>query len=512
LQPEPQIPFLAPAAGEGALGPYFRAVRAHRLVFVAVVLAALLGSVAWLAVRTPQYEASSQLLLNPLPQDDTAFLGFDLLRDSGDPTRTAQTAASLVETRSAAERTAVALGDDWTATKVEKAVDVEPEGESNIVAVTATADSAALAARIANQFANSAIAERKAALTRQIDAEVARLEAGEPSTPDATAPDNARRIAQLEALKQRGDPTLTASQAAVPPESSTSASLVLVIALALIAGLALGVGAAVLLEITGRRVRDEEEAVSLFPLPVLARVPDLARRFRRERRPGEPWIMAPSVREAFRTLFVQLERDEASRVIMFTSASTGDGKTTSAVNLAASIAAAGHRTILMDLDLRKPDVARMLNVDHDLPLLSLLGPAASLYDLLLDVQGVPNLSLLATGTMTGHDYGVLEVLGARLPDLIDQARQDADFVVIDTAPLGEVSDALRFSSQADEIVVVTRPGSTNRTNFTVMRDLLGGANEQPRGYLMIGETGGGTNRYHTYGAGRGRNRLFAQAG
>jgi capsular exopolysaccharide synthesis family protein len=511
LQPEPQIPFLAPAAGEGALGPYFRAVRAHRLVFVAVVLAALLGSVAWLAIRTPQYEASSQLLLNPLPQDDTAFLGFDLLRDSGDPTRTAQTAATIVDSRRAAERTAVVLGDDWTATKVEKAVGVEPEGESNIVAVTAEADSAALAARIANQFANSAIAERKAALTRQIDAEVARLEAGEPSTPDATAPDNARRIAQLEALKERGDPTLTASQAAVPPERSTSASLLLVIALALVAGLALGVGAAVLLEITGRRLRDEEEAVGLFPLPVLARVPELARRFRRERRPGEPWVMAPSVRESFRTLFVQLERDEASRVIMFTSASTGDGKTTCAVNLAASIAAAGHRTILMDLDLRKPDVARMLNVDHDLPLLSLLGPAASLYDLLLDVQGVPNLSLLATGTMTGHDYGVLEVLGARLPDLIDQARQEADFVVIDTAPLGEVSDALRFSSQADEIVVVTRPGNTNRTNFTVMRDLLSGANEQPRGYLMIGETGGGTNRYHAYGAGRGRNRLFAQA-
>ncbi len=283
------------------------------------------------------------------------------------------------------------------------------------------------------------------------------------------------------------------------------------IALALIAGLALGVGAAVLLEVTGRRLRDEEEAIGLFPMPVLARVPELARRFRPERVPGEPWMMAPSVREAFRTLFVQLERDENSRVIMFTSASTGDGKTTSAVNLAATIAAAGHRTILMDLDLRKPDVARMLHVDHDLPLLSLLGPAASLYDLLVDVQGVPNLSLLATGNMTGQDYGVLEVLGARLPDLIDQARREADYVVIDTAPLGEVSDALRFSSEADEIVVVTRPGSTNRTNFRVMRDLLQGADEQPRGFLVLGDSSGGTNRYHAYGTQRGRNRLFASA-
>jgi capsular exopolysaccharide synthesis family protein len=489
-------------------------VRAHRLVFVAVLLAALLGSLAWLAVRTPQYETSAQLLLNPLPQDDAQFLGFDLLRDSGDPTRTAQTAATLVESRRAAERTAVALGDDWTATEVLNSVRVEPEGESNIVAVTATADSAALAARIANEFADAAIAERRQALARQIVTEIARLEAADPAAPTSPgedAIDNAARITQLQALKQQGDPTLTASQAAVPPDSSTSAGPLLVIALALIAGLALGVGAAVLLEITGRRVRDEEEAIGLFPMPVLARVPELARRFRPERQPGEPWMMAPSVREAFRTLFVQLERDENSRVIMFTSASTGDGKTTSAVNLAATIAAAGHRTILMDLDLRKPDVARMLNVNHDLPLLSLLGPAASLYDLLVDVQGVPNLSLLATGNMTGQDYGVLEVLGARLPDLIDQARREADYVVIDTAPLGEVSDALRFSSEADEIVVVTRPGSTNRNNFRVMRDLLQGADQQPRGFLVLGESGGGTNRYHAYGAERGRNRLFASA-
>jgi len=490
-----------------------RAIRAHRLVFGAIVLATVLVSLLWVTVRSPQYEATSQLLIEPLPQEDQQFLGFELLRDSGDPTRTVQTAATLLESRRAAERAATALGGEWTAQKVLDAVSVEPEGESNIVGITAKADSARESARIANEFARGAVADRTAALERQIDAELERLRAGQDELPGTVEGDQSpeQRIDQLEGLKGRGDPTVRLSQSAVPPSSASGASPALIVLLAVLAGLALGTGASVLLELTGGRLRDEEEAVKLFPMPVLARVPKLTRRMRPARRPGEPWLMPPSVREAFRTLFLQTERTETSRVIMLTSASTADGKTSSAINLAASIAASGRRTIIMDFDLRKPDVARALAMDSELPLMTLAAPT-SIQDLLVDVEGMPNVSLVALGAVGVH-VSLVDALGGRLADLIDQARQQADYVVVDTAPLGEVSDALRFTSEVDEIIVVAHPGVTNRANYQVMRDLLEGAGEQPRGMLVIGDNTAATNSYYAHGVARARRGPFVgQAG
>ena len=101
--------------------------------------------------------------------------------------------------------------------------------------------------------------------------------------------------------------------------------------------------------------------MALYPLPVLARIP-LLKSSQLRGRQASGWHMLPAVREAFRTLMIQLGPHPEGRahVVMVTSASTGDGKTTSAVNLAAAAAASGDPVILLDFDLRKPDVGRTL--------------------------------------------------------------------------------------------------------------------------------------------------------
>jgi capsular exopolysaccharide synthesis family protein len=490
-QPPPALPT---NLGEGALGPYLRAVRAHRIVFVLVVLAALLGSGAWLTLKARDYEATARLLVTPLPQDDHDFLGFELLRDSGDPTRTVQTAATLVESRPAASRTAAILGRDWTPDKVRNAVDVKPEGESNIVAVTATAGNRGTAARLANTFVANSLAQRQDSLKAQINSEISRL------TPQAaTDKSAAARISQLQALRQRGDPTLAVSEKAVPPSSPAGPSAVLIVLLALIAGLALGVGACLLLELTGHRIRDEEEAVALYPLPVLARVPELSRRKRRS--PGGPvgWYMPPPIREAFRSLVVQLEREPGHNVLMVMSASTGDGKTTSAVNLAVSLAAADHQVVLMDFDMRKPDVARTLNIKDSRSLADMIDPKATLPSLLREVPGLPQLQVLATGAARQGDYALIDVLGRRFPEFLAEAREMAEYVVIDTAPLGAVSDALRLTDTVDDVVLVTHTGRTNRTSFDVMRELLERAGKRPLGMIIFGEVSTASGQYYAYG-------------
>ena len=117
--------------------------------------------------------------------------------------------------------------------------------------------------------------------------------------------------------------------------------------------------------------------------------------------------------------------------------------------------------------------------------------------------------MLTTSVAEG-DVALVEALSRRLPELIADARELCNYVVIDTAPIGEISDALRLVRDVDNIVVVTRPGSTNRANFEMMRDLLERTAYTPAGFLVIGDSTPRTSAYYAYGA-TGRE-LFLPAG
>lgn len=504
MQSTPPQPAFSSPVTEPALGPYLRAIRAHKLAVLAITLALALVAVAWLVVvRTPTYEASAQLLVSPLPADDQAFVGLPVLRDYGDPTRTVQTAANLITSPPAAQATADVLGDGWTRKRVLDSIDVEPQGESNILSVTGHASTGPVASRLANTYARQVLEVRQTELRRQTEPMLseltARLEAVGDSDP-AGRQELEAQLARVQSVRNGSDPTLSLSQVADVPESPSGAGPPIILALALIAGLALGAGTAVLMELLDRRVRDEDEALAIFPLPVLARVPILRRTLQRARA-GEPWVLPPAVREACRTLLLQLSPTHpgSGQATMVTSASTGDGKTSSAINIAASLAASGSRVILLDLDLRKPDVARRLSVHQPAGLPDLLRGGANLSDLLQTPASLPTVSVLATSFREG-DSVLLEPLYRRLPEVVEEARRLADHVVIDTPPLGEISDALRLLSSVDDVVVVVRPGNTDRVGLATTADLLARSQAVPSGFLVIGGTQLAPSSYYGYGA------------
>ena len=467
-----------------------------------VTLAAVGAAIAGVTLRPPSYEATANILVSPLAQEDQLYTGINAVREAGDPTRTSQTAATLVRSSDAAERTAEQMGGDWSRQKVLDAVTVTPEGESNILAVTAKAEGAGESAKLANTFARQSLESRAAVIKTQAEAEIERArtiadQLGDDTETKATL---TNRINALEKVVTDGDPTLELSQQATKPESPTGLPFPAIIILAALAGFTLGSGGALLLELTERRIRSEEETISLYPLPVLARIPVLKPGQLRGRQ-ASGWHMLPAVREAFRTLLIQLgpHPEGRAQVIMVTSASTGDGKTTSAVNLAAAAAASGDPVILLDFDLRKPDVGRTLGVQPGTELTGLLQPDTQLRDLLSPAPGLPALSVLTT-TVAEGDVALVEALSRRLPELIADARDLCNYVVLDTAPLGEISDALRLVADVDDIIVVTKPGNTNRANFEMMRDLLERTAYTPAGFLVIGDSTPRTSAYYAYGA------------
>jgi capsular polysaccharide biosynthesis protein len=239
----------------GAAPSYAEAVRRHPRVVLSIVAVAVLVGVFWLAVRSPVYQASAEILVAPVSPDDRALVGLAVVRDAaGDPTRTIQTAASLLESPSSAEAAASILAGPWTRRAAQEAVRVEPLGQTSLVAVTARASSPREAIRVANAYAAGALRMRDRIVGAQIRQRVAdltdRLAAVPPDSPAAS--DLTERRDDLAALRG-DDPSLSLAQPAVPPARTTGTPGWLILGVILAIGLAAGAATAAALDAVERR-------------------------------------------------------------------------------------------------------------------------------------------------------------------------------------------------------------------------------------------------------------------
>jgi Mrp family chromosome partitioning ATPase len=468
------------------LASYAQAVRRHPILVTLAIAAALVGALAWLAIREPEYRATARVLIDPASSADETLLGLPLVRDAGDPTRTAQTAAALLRSPDAAAATARRLGGGATTRSVLDAVAIEPAGESNILAVTAGADSAAGAARLANAFAAATLADRDAKLSAAIERE---LEAA-----PAAAPGTEPRVLRLEALSGSGDPTVSLADEALPPRSPSESPWWLVLTLALIAGAVAGAIAAIVADMRSpRRLVGEDELRELMPEPVLARLPDGWHRFR-----GEPSMRYPTAADvAFRSLEVQLGLlDGTSRVVAVSSPGEDDGKTTLVASLALRLASEDERVVVIDADLHGPGVADLLGAPSEPGLADVLESGAPLEAALTEVWGVPGLEVLPG--MRDTRLSTLAAVRQRLPALIAEAREGGGHVLIDTAPLGTVGDAVLLLDGVDELLLVARAGHTRVAAIEAARDALWRLSQTASGFVLIGDEHSVTTPSHAW--------------
>jgi capsular exopolysaccharide synthesis family protein len=487
-------------ATEQALGPYLRAIRRNWLLVLAVTLVSAAVADATILRSGPTYQASATVLVSPLPQGDADFVNTGVVLETGEPPRTVQTAAALVDSAPAAQRTAEVMGRGWTGSAVQGAVSVAARGESYVLEVTAQASSAAEAAKLANTFATAAVAYRGSVVTHNIDAQLAELNKRLSSISSSGAPDPslagqlATRIAALSAAQAGGaDPTLAVIGLAAPTGAPTGAAHWLIILLSLVGGFAIGSVAGLAVEFFNRHLRDLDDIETIFPVPVLATLPKVS---------GvgskgllQPKAFPPAVFEQVRLLRVQLAQRERARVVMLTSSDAGDGKSTIATALAAAFAETGETVILIDFDLRKPDIARLLGIERRLGIGTLDG---TLDELLVEVPDLPGVRVLPA---THNDANEFPALLARLPKLLDEAEAQADHIIIDAAPVGFASETLQVARICDQVVVAVRPGHTDRQRLARARDLLARAGANVVG-LVVTQSAAKADAYG-YGYGYG---------
>ena len=243
----------------------------------------------------------------------------------------------------------------------------------------------------------------------------------------------------------------------------------LVALLALLAGLALPTGLILLLGKANRRVQSREDLARVTAIPVLGAVPHVAAKDKatmlRDQR-GQ-------VAEAFRSIRVNMQYLSAGidkRVIGVTSSVPGEGKTFSAINLAAELAQGNRRVILLECDLRRPTLGSYFDLDVVQPvgLSSYLTEASTLDESRLK-SSIPNLDIMCSGPIPENPTKLLE--SPRFDELLVRLKEEYDYVLIDTPPVGYVSEFFVLLRHFDVNIYVVRQNYTDRSMVSQINEL-----------------------------------------
>jgi tyrosine-protein kinase len=480
-----------PGEAQQGLRRYVQTIRERWKLIALSVLVTTLAAALYVGTAQKTYKAESNLIVTPISgQDQTLNSIPGLIRESSDPTRNVQTAAKLVTTIDVARKAKQKLNTTRSGRSLLSDVQAAPIAQSDLVAITATGSTAESAQNLANVFGDAVVEDRTDKFHEQVDIRIKALKPQVASLNEpAGSPPSALRtqLSELETVRAGNDPTLRVDTRADRPENAAWPKRNLSIIAGIIAGLALGIGGAFAAQVFDPRLRREDQLRSLFRIPILARIPVESRA--RTESAIAPHQLSPAGVEAFRTLRATLTaprgKEEVSRAVMITGASPSEGKTTTALNLAASLALAGKRVILIESDLRRPKVGKALGISATRGIASVLIDGLPLNEALLTSEAYgDNLKLLLVdraGEWMADQFSLPAARG-----LVDEAKEIADYVIIDSPPLAEVIDALPLVQMTDDVVIVCRLGRTHISKLQRLGEILAQYHVRPAGFAVVG--------------------------
>jgi succinoglycan biosynthesis transport protein ExoP len=389
-----------------------------------------------------------------------------------------------------------------------ESIAVTPNANADIATVKATRADPREAAAVANAFAEGYVLYR-----RQTDrAKVAQAEElinqsiATTTNPaeQAKLQESQRQLGVLRALQTGNAEVIERAQpngTPVSPKPKRDAVLGLVV------GLLLGAGLALLTDVLDRRLKKLEDFERVLPdYAVIASVPHAAAGSRALQLAGPTAESYRMLREGLRFL----DPSSSARCLVITSADESEGKSTVAVNLAASIAAVGRRVILVEADMHRPMASKMLGVARGaLGLSDLLVSDAEVEEFLITIESEPGLTVLPSGT---HPPNSADLLAAgRMDEVLRQVREAADVVIIDSPPLLPVADTrvlLRLSA-VDGVILVGRAGVSRRDRFRAAGRVLAQSGRRVLGLVVTDVKASTGSSYYYYGEEPGQSGATA---
>lgn len=532
------------------LRDYLRVVRRRKWVILQAVALVPLTAVLLSTRQERLFEAEAEVLLSrPLapsltdPQDPTIA--------PRSPERVAETEAELARVPDLAERTLEAAGvEDRTAQDFLAASEVSAKQNTDLLEFRVTDHLQGLAVRLATEYARQFVDYRRGLDTaafvnarEEVRENLDKLEAeGDQGTPlYKSLRDEEQQLRMLEALQTSNAFVVREADEAKQVQPRPVRNGILGLAL----GLVLGIGLAFLWEALDTRVRSAEEIGERLGLPLLGRLPKPPRSLRNNDQLAMLEEPSGVHAEAFRMLrttlnFITLTR--SLRTVMVTSAVEGEGKSTTAANLAVALARLGWRVILVDLDLRRPYLDRFFHLEYrpgitDVVLghadldtaltpiafaetdprvapdedpswtreavtaTPLEAAAASPLEELLTIRSSgldDHLRTAANGDGRSDVRGMLQVLpsgpippdpgelvgGEVVADILERLRERADLVLIDSAPLLHVGDAMSLSTRVDGLLLVSRLKLVRKPMLVELQRVLAACPAEKLGFVL----------------------------
>jgi tyrosine-protein kinase len=463
-------------------------IRRRKWLLLAVVVV-IPVAVYFVSSQLPKtYQSKATVKVQPTGAASSVVSGISAKAEIGE-------ARTLIETAVVARRAARLLHKNPAAARsLLGHVTVEPadpsEAGGNFFAITATASDPTEAADIANAFAHALAQTRAAAAIREINRTIHTLEAQSAESEEAREA-LTKDLQQLRLLKASQGGTTEIVEEAAPAKAPISPKPERNTVIALILALLIAAALAPLLDRLDRRVREPGELEELLDAPVLAMVPDDAF-------PGHP--PNAHVREAFQRLragltYFNVDRSLSNLVVA--SPIQQDGKTTVAINLAIAYALDERDVILVDGDLRRPQVASRLGKEASAGIESVLVGEATLEQALTYVETSAGRLRILPGMNPAPNPAVL--LGSqRMRALLAELSEQVDMVIVDTPGLLAVSDSIPLFSQVGGVVMVSRLGRTPKDALRRAKHVIDSAGGAVLGSVVTGARTGGLYGYYGY--------------
>ena len=291
------------------------------------------------------------------------------------------------------------------------------------------------------------------------------------------------RLKEAEILAAVQDSTAEVLDRAIIPATSLGTSRPMIFAVALFFGLIVGIAVAFLRDWLDTTVHNEQDVAAITGAPVIGIIPNLrqdalASRHRAPARAelpafamsgatpmrdGENQTMAAEAYRALRTNLSYVTPSRPPRIIVITSALSGDGKTTSAANLAVTLAQQNKRVLLVDAETRRGNLHALFGIEAQPGFFDLLYGQATPGECIrrVPLEGSGHLDVLPSGGSPNANAADLLVAG-RLAPFFDRLRTQYDYVLIDTPPLNLFTDAALIGAHADATLLVARADRTER--------------------------------------------------
>jgi capsular exopolysaccharide synthesis family protein len=254
---------------------------------------------------------------------------------------------------------------------------------------------------------------------------------------------------------------------AQPPLRHSSPNIVMNLAAGLFGGVAVGVGLIFLVAFLDDRVKSAFDIEGTIGLPMLGVVPRIKKLDSNSKAQAVASNVDRHVTETFRSIHSALKLSDESKnakIIVTTSTVPGEGKSFISSNLALTFANHGEKTLLLDADLRLPNVARSLQLENESGLLDYVEKDVPLDELIIK-ELYPNLDVLPTGGKSKNPTQVLN--STKFEAMLAGLRDRYDRIVIDSPPLAAVSDALNLLPLADGVIYVIKFNTVKRKTAVV---------------------------------------------